>query len=129
MAGPNTFEALSRPELMSRWLNAGPDGHAEAICDFRVGGTFTVKMFGGSGELAASVKGRYLEIDPSRRIVCTWIVKGFVEYSELEFRLETVIGGTELTLTHKLSKPLIEPHSQGWPNCLNRLEEVLEKSN
>lgn len=105
-------------------MNAAPDGYSEVESDCRVGGLYEIKMYSESGEIRSEVGGEYLEVKPERKVVCTWIAKGFVDYSVLSFELQDVDGETELLLSHKLPKPAIEPHSMGWPICLNRLEPV-----
>lgn len=119
------YGALTSAKLMARWLNAGPDGHSVVESDCRVGGAYLVKMYSEGGELLAETSGEYLELELDRKVVCTWCTKGFVERSVLSFELSDVDGGTELLLRHQLPGPLVEPHSQGWPNCLNRLESLL----
>lgn len=120
------FAALSRPELMSRWMNAGPDGEAMVECDFLVGGQYRVQMFDGAGKCVSDTEGEYLQIEEGRKIVCTWVTAGFVEHSVLSFDIEDADDGVELVLRHRLAAALVEPHSMGWPNCLNRLQATLE---
>lgn len=121
----SVYQALTSAKLMAKWLNAGPDGHAEVESDSRVGGRYSVKMYSEAEELLADTEGEFLELEPDRKIVCTWVTKGFVEHSILSFELEDVDEGTELVLRHQLPKPLVDPHSQGWPNCLGRLELLI----
>ena len=122
------FSVLSQPEQMSRWMNAGPDGRAEVASLFQVGGTYTVKMFSETDECISDTHGEYLEIELMQKIVCTWKTKGFVEHSVLSFEIEDAEKGVELVLRHQLPSELIEPHSMGWPNCLNRLATALEEA-
>lgn len=35
---------------------------------------------------------------------------------------------TELILTHELPKDQVEPHQQGWANCLDHLESFLGRT-
>lgn len=121
------FSALSRPELMATWLNAGPDGTAKVEADFVVGGHYRVQMLDGSGKCVSDTEGEYLQIEQGLKIVCTWVTAGFVEHSVLSFEIEDAEEGVELVLRHRLSAPLIEPHSIGWPNCLGRLQAVVEE--
>ena len=62
------FDALTRPELLKRWLFA-PD-RSLAICeiDLRVGGSFHF-VFSGPGKKDVGTRGSYQEIVPGERIV------------------------------------------------------------
>ncbi len=119
------YGALTTAKLMARWLNAGPDGHSVVESDCRIGGAYSVKMYSEGGELLAETSGEYLELELDRKVVCTWCTKGFVEHSVLSFELSDQEGGTELILRHQLPGALVDPHSQGWPNCLNRLDALV----
>jgi uncharacterized protein YndB with AHSA1/START domain len=122
------YEALTSAKIMAKWLNAGADGHAEVQSDCTVGGTYSVRMFDGSGQLVSHTLGEYLLIEPLHRISCTWVTPGFVEHSILTFEILDADDGIELVLKHQLPQALIEPHSHGWPNCLTLLEAVLENA-
>jgi uncharacterized protein YndB with AHSA1/START domain len=65
------FEAMSKPELIKRWLY-GPPGWSMTACedDPRVGGTFRWAWRGPNGE-EMSMRGVYREIAPPERVVRT----------------------------------------------------------
>lgn len=76
-------------------------------------------------------EGRFVEIDPPRRIVFTW---GWVEdempvppgSSTVEITLEPVPDGTLLRLVHRdLPSPeACAAHEEGWKHCTDRLAVV-----
>ena len=63
------WEAMTRPELLKRWL-LGPPGWEMTVCeeDQRVGGGFLWAWRGPGGE-AMAMRGVYREITPPERIV------------------------------------------------------------
>lgn len=63
------WEAMSRPELIKRWL-FGPPGWEMTVCDddLRVGGTFHWAWRGPNGE-EMSMRGVYREVVPPERMV------------------------------------------------------------
>ena len=67
------FEALTRPELLRRWMN-GPPGWQTTECtaDLRVGGTYRHAWRGPDG-VEMSMSGTFKEIAPPERIVRTEI--------------------------------------------------------
>jgi activator of HSP90 ATPase len=86
-----------------------------------------------TGRFTASsgyVLGQYEALETDRRIVCTWRTtewpKG-AEASRLEFILEPVDGGTELTMTHsELPASQADDIRQGWiDDCWTPMREHL----
>jgi uncharacterized protein YndB with AHSA1/START domain len=61
------FNAWTTASRMAAWMS--PIGAAEAEVDLRVGGSFRVVMV----EARLEHMGEYLEIDPPRRLVFTWV--------------------------------------------------------
>jgi uncharacterized protein YndB with AHSA1/START domain len=67
------FHAISDPEQLSRWW--GENGLyriTERAADIRPGGKWRCAGIGADGT-KFSVEGEYLEVDPPRRLVHTWI--------------------------------------------------------
>ncbi len=64
------FDAYTRPDILTRWLGVR-NGWVFAVCDvdLRVGGAYRWVWRKNGKDLA--VGGRYLEIDPPSRLVCT----------------------------------------------------------
>jgi len=65
------WNALSKPELLKRWL-FGPEGWTMTVCDddARVGGAFHY-AWSGPGGAAMSLRGVYREVVPRERLVRT----------------------------------------------------------
>jgi uncharacterized protein YndB with AHSA1/START domain len=68
---PLVWNALSKPELLKRWL-FGPEGWTMTVCDddVRVGGAFHYAWSGPEGA-AMSLRGVYREVVPRERLVRT----------------------------------------------------------
>jgi uncharacterized protein YndB with AHSA1/START domain len=72
------------------------------------------------------IRGRYLEIDPPRRIVVSWGVVGSTDLppgaTQVEFTLTPTPAGTHLRLVHSGLPPSQAPmHATGWNHFLPRL--------
>jgi uncharacterized protein YndB with AHSA1/START domain len=65
------FEALTRPELVRRWL-LGPPGWSMPVCeiDLRVGGSYRYVWRNDDGT-EMGMRGVYREVVPPERLVCT----------------------------------------------------------
>lgn len=120
----------ARPETVfsfftdrDKWLSwMGRDGEFS----FEPGGTYRTNV---TGENVA--EGRFVEIDPPKRIVFTW---GWAEggmpvppgSTTVEITLEPVADGTLLRLVHRgLPSPeACAAHQEGWTYHLDRLATV-----
>jgi uncharacterized protein YndB with AHSA1/START domain len=97
------WEAMSRPDLLKRWL-FGPPGWAMVVCedDPRVGGTFRWVWRGPDGQEMA-MRGVYREVVPPERVVRTESFELGCE-SQMGEQLVTLVlteqgGWTHLKLT------------------------------
>jgi uncharacterized protein YndB with AHSA1/START domain len=122
------FAAWSDPESLRAWMCPGDVRRAEAQVDFRVGGRFRIVMY---GREAYSHHGEYLEIDPPRRLVFTWVSE-FLPEAVSRTRVSVTFtrlaaGGTRLRLVHEAlpAGDWYAGHEQGWSDILARLDEVL----
>jgi len=118
------FSALSEPAKMAQWFYGMERGQARVTCDFRVGGKYRIEMF--NDEQQCMPTGEYLEIVPPEKLVFTWSVAGMVEQSRVTIELFERGAHTELVLTHELPPEVIESHQQGWANCLDHLDALLQ---
>ncbi len=145
------YQAWVEPQKLAKWFGCSQTKRVEAELDFRVGGKYTIKMFveladqnkdnetelqskeGGAKTACQScivntVKGEYLEIETSRKIVFTW-TNNFAEFPAdntlVTVQFKDLGGKTELTLTHSrfLSEKSVEAHSFGWTATLEKLAE------
>jgi len=87
------------------------------------GGRFAVDI---NGYL---IRGRYVEVDPPRRVVVSWGVQGATDLppdaSRVEFTLTPTPGGTNLRLSHTgLPAARAMTHAAGWSNYLARLRSA-----
>jgi uncharacterized protein YndB with AHSA1/START domain len=108
------FRHLTDPAAMTRWMGQ------HATLGPSVGGAFEVDING------VPVRGRYLEIDPPRRVVVSWGVAGNTELppgaTQVEFTLTPTPAGTHLRLVHRgLPPSQASMHDTGWNHFLPRL--------
>jgi uncharacterized protein YndB with AHSA1/START domain len=94
-----------------------------AILDPRAGGQFTL-FFGDT-----MVEGRYVLVDPPRRLVITWGRGGSADFppgtSTLEVKLTPEDHGTRVQIVHSgLPSREASPHAEGWRYYLGRLQKV-----
>jgi uncharacterized protein YndB with AHSA1/START domain len=125
------FDTWTSAELLRRWWPAGSDWETPiAEVDPRVGGELRLVMrspegdeFGGSG--------RYLEIDPPKRLVFTWSWDGHeghegTQLVEVELR-ELQDGTTSVILTNRGlgDEDSRRAHRGGWEASFDNLDRVL----
>ena len=108
------FRHLTDPAAMIQWMGQ------HATLEPAVGGTFEVDING------VPVRGRYLEVDPPRRVVVSWGVAGSTDLppgtTEVEFILTPIQAGTHLRLVHRgLPPSQASIHRTGWDHFLSRL--------
>jgi uncharacterized protein YndB with AHSA1/START domain len=113
------FEYFTRPEALVRWMGD------RAVLDPRPGGEFTLYFDD------RCVEGRYVELDPPRRLVITWGRRGSREMppfsSTLEVSFEAEGSGTRVRIVHQgLPESEAPRHALGWRHYLGRLRLVCE---
>ena len=124
------FDAWTRPETLRLWWCPAGWHLAEIEMDLRVGGTYRISMWRESGAQIVAVHGRFLEIQPPKRLVYTWRWDGvFPDMPEtivtVEFR--ALAGGTELAPRQGvLELPMCGRHLSGWLAAYEGLAEVCE---
>ncbi len=117
------FAAWTTPERIAAWMS--PVGRAEAEIDLREGGAFRVVMIGSDFHIEHA--GTYLEVDPPRRLVFTWVSPYTgPEPSRVTVELRPHSEGTHLVITHeRLPDDVVENHRNGWSTMLERQAELL----
>lgn len=119
------FRWWTDPELLCEWMT--PVGTVEAEVDLRIGGRLRVVMKG-DGRVIEHI-GEYLEIDPPRRLVFTWVSQ-FTGSVPSVVTVELQAAGddeTELRLTHsRLPDTVARFHHGGWDAMLGRLDSGLQ---
>lgn len=108
------FEYFTRPEAMIRWMSR------RAVLDPQPGGVFELDFH------RAQVRGRYLTVDPPKRIVISWGHEGSdllpPGASTLEVTLSPQAGGTRVQIEHRdLPEREAPRHAAGWQHFLPRL--------
>lgn len=111
------FEYFTKPDALMRWMGD------RAVVDPRPGGEFTL-YFGDK-----CVEGRYVELEPPRRLVITWGRRGSPTFppsiSRLEVTLVSEAGGTRVEIVHHgLPDSEAHRHALGWQHYLARLRSV-----
>jgi uncharacterized protein YndB with AHSA1/START domain len=114
------FAHLVTAEGMVAWM--GERAELEPV----PGGGFAVDVDG------APIRGRYLEVDPPRRVVFSWGVPGRPDLppgsSRVEFTLIATRAGTRLELVHRdLPEPEAPKHAAGWTHYLGRLRAAAQR--
>jgi uncharacterized protein YndB with AHSA1/START domain len=118
------FRWWTEADRLCEWMS--PVGTVEAQVDLRVGGALRIVMRG-EGTVIEHF-GEYIEIDPPRRLVFTW-VSPFTgaEPSLVTLELEPEgADATRLLLVHsRLPESVAKSHRDGWGTMLDRLSGQL----
>ena len=124
------FEAWTAPDLLKRWAWGSLSRDVEADVDLRVGGDYAVSTKSREGDTWC-FSGKFLEIDPGRRLVYTvrWDAPMGYEVGEERVTVEFSDRGQETVVTflHEGAPAGIaaETHEQGWNNTFDMLTDVL----
>jgi len=122
------FEAWTDPAQLMRWFGPAGAEMLEAKVELVVGGRFYAR-FVSPGPETDVVEGRYLEIEPHRRLAIDWFWASNPEEgrSLLTVEIEPDGDGALLTLTHArlMDEPTRDGHRDGWSGSLDRLEAAL----
>jgi len=108
------YEFFTRPQAIVTWMGE------YAVLEAEPGGRFTVDVKG------APVRGRFLDLDPPRRLVISWGYAGSDRLppgaSTVEVRFTPERGGTRVDLEHRDLPDGERPgHASGWTHYLSRL--------
>lgn len=127
---PSTlFRAFSDPEALRQWW--GPKDFRIDTISFpaRVGALYRVTLTAPDGSRWAH-EGRFLEVDPPRRLVYTWQwTDGPLSRAEtlVELEFDATPDGTVLTVRHSrfLNDAECNAHVVGWTDTLDRVSAWL----
>jgi uncharacterized protein YndB with AHSA1/START domain len=129
-APERVYAAWTRPERLLKWFGPRAGGSLEVDhFDCSVGGRYDVIMVFADGDRVPFV-GKYLELDPPKKIVFTWQwTEGPTISSETLVTVDLAPSdvGTHLTLTHErfASAEARDSHREGWEPLLSRLASIL----
>jgi uncharacterized protein YndB with AHSA1/START domain len=120
------FQALASQEIIEWWVNPGVFDTKEWSGDVRIGGSW--RSSGVARGQPYALEGRYLEIDPPRKLVHTWHFAGAPGTpSTVTYMLERIEGGTRLTVHHSgIAAPDQRDNvGAGWRTSFDKLAEML----
>jgi uncharacterized protein YndB with AHSA1/START domain len=121
------FDAWLDPASLARWLFATPGGTMLRVeIDPRVGGEFVV--IEKRGEIIAEHFGRYVQIDPPRRLAFTFFTDRESNPTLVTVDIVAAAGGCELTLTHEMDPQwaaYADEAREGWTMILEGLAATL----
>ena len=128
-APQRVFDAFASVAAMSQWFGPGECQVIRGEMDFRIGGTYCLRVdTGADGEV--EVTGEYQTIAPPELLAFTWRWQGNPEFnpsdSVVEIRFEPQADGTLL----KLRQIGIENdesranHCHGWNGAFDKLEKI-----
>lgn len=130
-APETVFDAWLDPGKVGKWMFGLPLREETVVrmgLEARVGGHFSF-VVNREGKEFDHV-GEYLEINPPRRLVFTWGIKGLSEDpdSRVTVEIASVAEGCELTLTHQIPAEwaeFVNRTKEGWTKMLASLEKTL----
>lgn len=115
------FEAVTRASELREWFSD------EAWTEFRPGGRWEVRWNQGY-----RAEGRFTELDPPHQAAITWRGTGEPGQTAVEFTVEPVEGGMQVTVVHSGFGPgpewdeVLPEADKGWGNGLENLRSTLE---
>jgi uncharacterized protein YndB with AHSA1/START domain len=125
VAPERVFAALTTEEVTKWWGSDEDYRTTEWTADVKVGGSWRANGRDANGA-PFTVGGEYLEVDPPRKIVQTWVAPwdgGNV--TTLTYLLEATEGGTRVTLRHEGFADRVDScrnHTRGWERVLGWLD-------
>lgn len=136
------FAAWAEREQVEQWMFKGVHSHRITFHknDIRPGGRYQVEAYDSAKKETYWGSGTYLEIKPPEKISYTWhwalnAPEGNALHPaspNTEVSVEFFERGksTEVVLTHSVfhSQKERDEHNGGWVQCLDSLQEFLEKS-
>lgn len=129
----DVFRALVNPEFVVKWWG-GQGAEQSFRCthfqsDLRPGGKWLSSGIDGQGR-PFEVAGEYVEIDPPRLLVQTWVASWTAQVpTTVRWELKPAGDGTMVRHSHSglAAHPQIGKSFRGWPRILGWLQAFLEK--
>ena len=120
------FQAITDPRQLPQWW--GQEGMYKTVdcdIDLKVGGRWSSRGSDAGGN-AFTVEGEYLEIDPPKRLVYTWVATWTGDLkTTVQWELSPTGNGTLVRLTHSgfAGQPeAAKSHAMGWQAVLGWLQ-------
>ena len=126
------FQAITDPTQLLRWWGQQGMYHGTKWCtDVRPGGQWRCEGVSDSDGTAYNVSGEYLDVDPPRLLVHTWIASwsGSLK-TVVRWELEPAAGGTLIRLQHSGFTGAPESakgHYEGWQRVLSWMQAFVDK--
>lgn len=127
------FQALVDPQMVMKWWGGQGAGQSFRCTrfesDLRTGGTWRSSGIDGQGH-PFEVTGEYLEVDPPRLLIQTWVASWTGPVKTLvRWELEPTREGTLLRHQHSglAAHPEVAKSFRGWPRLLGWLQVFLER--
>jgi uncharacterized protein YndB with AHSA1/START domain len=128
------YAAWTDAALIAQWLAPTPCEVVEVTTDARVGGYYRIVVASPTGVRHVTT-GEYLELDPARRIVQTWIYTGanfrdpYPTLLTVDLRA-TGAASTEITLRQDqlITDADRAGNRGGWRLCFDKLDALLARS-
>ena len=120
------FEAWLDPRSIAAWMRPFDTVRTEARADAVVGGSYRIDMHQPDGGVVEHI-GKYVEIEPPRRLVFTWASPA-TQHKDSLVTIEFVESGgaTDVTLTHEqLPEYMAQAHVEGWTSAFEKLAAQL----
>jgi uncharacterized protein YndB with AHSA1/START domain len=122
------FDVLTKPEHVRHWFAPFTCEMTECSIDLRVGGDYHFAFVTDDGA-ECSFRGTYLEIEPSTRIVSTWLFEGWPDAHAVDtVELQETDGVTTLTSTLAFRDRVGRAHMtrhDGQEDSFDKLEDYL----
>ncbi len=117
----DVFAAWLDAEGMRAWMCPGDIKKTETEIDARVGGKFRIVMHGEENDY--EMTGEYVEIDPPRRLVLTWVFSETKDETLLTLEFHERGEETELVLIHERISDAESAgnYEKGWTSILEKL--------
>ena len=124
------FQALVDPRQVPLWWGQGGVYRCtEFDSDLRIGGKWRSAGVGPDGG-SFEVTGEYLEINPPRLLVCSWIASWTGDAkTTVRWELSSTTEGTLVRLRHSglAAQPELANSYRGWPRMLGWLHTFVER--
>lgn len=125
------FQAITEPTQLLRWWGQPGIYHTTKWCaDLHPGGKWSCEGVSDKDGSAFHVKGEYLEVDPPRLLVYTWISSwGGDLKTVVRWELTPAAGGTMVRVRHSGFTGAPESakgHYEGWTRVLGWMRAFVE---